>query len=178
VLPTFNWPMPKSWADLPMGAYDCEVDAAGHVIFTMNIWGGTQVLGRWNGTPGDGPNYDTLAVSDAWLGMVKSRGDYTIQVPGNSLFTVGYNEPLADIHTCDYPPVQIQPLPLITGQESTALEVLDLGQFFTDLDDPFRDDLFRMADILSNSGRFYSEPGDANRHIWLCGAGQPADRGQ
>jgi hypothetical protein len=123
-------------ADLPMGAYDCEVDAAGHVIFTMNIWGGTQVLGRWNGTPGDGPNYDTLAVSDAWLGMVKSRGDYTIQVPGNSLFTVGYNEPLADIHTCDYPPVQIQPLPLITGQESTALEVLDLGQFFTDLDDP------------------------------------------
>ena len=123
-------------ADLPMGVYDCEVDAGDHVVFTMNVWGGTQVLARWNGTTGDGSNYDTLAVSDAWLGMVKSRGDYTIQVPGNSLFTLGYGEPLADLHTCDYPPVQIRPLPVFTGQENAALPALDLGQFFADLDDP------------------------------------------
>jgi len=123
-------------ADLPMGVYDCEVDAGDHVVFSMNAWGGTQVLARWNGMAGDGPNYDTLAVSDAWLGPVKSRGDYTLEVPGNSLFTLGYGESLADLHTCDYPPVQTRSLPLITGQEGTAMEALDLGQFFTDLDDP------------------------------------------
>lgn len=123
-------------ADLPMGVYDCEVDEGDHVVFSMNAWGGEQVLARWNGTAGDGPNYDTLAVSDAWLGMVKSRGDYTIQVPGNSLFTVGYREALADIHTCDYPPVQIRSLPVLTGQENTTCDPLDLKQFFLDLDDP------------------------------------------
>ncbi|MCK5067644.1 MAG: DUF4465 domain-containing protein [Bacteroidales bacterium] len=123
-------------ADLPMGAYDCEVDGGDHVVFNMNVWGGIQVLARWNGITGDGSNYDTLAVSDAWLGMVKSRGDYTIQVPGNSLFTLGYGEPVADLHTCDYRPVLIQALPVITGQESAQLDPLDLTQFFRDLDDP------------------------------------------
>ncbi len=67
--------------DLPMGLYDCEVDAGGNVLFTMNLWGGTNVLGQWNGTSGAGANYDTLAVSAEWLGMVKSRGDYTAPLP-------------------------------------------------------------------------------------------------
>jgi hypothetical protein len=123
-------------ADLPMGVYDCEVDDGDHVIFSMNLWGASQVLARWNGVQGEGANYDTLAVSDAWLGMVKSRGDYTIEVPGNSLFTVAYNEAVADLHTSDYPPIQVEPLPLIIGRESTALSPLDLSQFFKDLDDP------------------------------------------
>ncbi|TFH27728.1 MAG: DUF4465 domain-containing protein [Bacteroidia bacterium] len=122
--------------DLPMGVYDCEVDGGDHVVFSMNVWGGSQVLARWNGIPGDGSHYDTLAISEAWLGMVKSRGDYTIQVPGNSLFTVGYGEPVADLHTCDYPPIQTQALPVITGQEGAQLDPQDLNRFFRDLDDP------------------------------------------
>ena len=140
-------------ADLPMGVYDCEVDDGDHVVFSMNVWGGTQVLARWNGTAGDGPNYDTLAVSDAWLGMVKSRGDYTVQVPGNSLFTLGYGEPLADLHTCDYPPILTQALPLISGQESAQLDPLDLNSFFRDLDDPGE---------LSFAVSFLSDPAVAN----------------
>jgi hypothetical protein len=102
----------------------------------MNVWGGQQVLARWNGIPGEGSNYDTLAVSNAWLGMVKSRGDYSVQIPGNSLFTLGYGEPVADLHTCDYPPFLTQVLPVLTGQESAQLDPLDLSSFFRDLDDP------------------------------------------
>lgn len=123
-------------ADLPMGVYDCEVDDGDHVVLSMNEWGGQQVLARWNGTSGNGFNYDTLAVSDAWLGMVKSRGDYTVQVPGNSLFTLAYGEPLADLHTCDYPPIQVKTLPVITGQTGTSFTPLDLSLYFKDLDDP------------------------------------------
>ena len=134
-------------SDLPMGAYDCEVDDGDHVVFSMNVWGGTQVLARWNGIAGDGSNYDTLAVSEAWLGMVKSRGDYTIQVPGNSLFTISYGQALADLHTSDYPPILTQALPVITGQESTPLNPLDLSKFFRDLDDP--DGLSFVISVLS-----------------------------
>lgn len=143
-------------ADLPMTVYDCEVDAGDHVVFSMNTWGGTQILARWNGYPGDGANYDTLALSDAWLGMVKSRGDYTIQVPGNSLFTVSYNEPLADLHTCDYPPIQIAALPVLSGKEGSSLEPLDLSLFFKDLDDPGAMDF--GIELLS-------EPGVANFQV-------------
>lgn len=122
--------------DLPNGAYDCEVDAAGNVIFTMNVWGGTQVLAQWNGTPGDGKNYDTLAVTTDWLGMVKTRGDYTAPVPGNSIFTLAYGQPVADLHTSDYPPIATAPLPVLTGYEAAGIEPLDLSAYFTDLDDP------------------------------------------
>jgi len=123
-------------SDLPTGAYDCEVDAADNLVFTMNTWGGTQVIGSWNNISGDGYNYDTLATSSHWLGMVKSRGDYTVPIAGNSLFTLGYDQAVADLHTGDYPPVLIAPLPVITGYESDQIGPLDLSLYMTDLDDP------------------------------------------
>jgi len=106
------------------------------VIFSMNVWGGTQVLAQWNGTPGTGQNYDTLAVSEDWLGMVKTRGAYTLPIPGNSIFTLGYGQPVADLHTSDYPPIATAPLPVLTGYEAAGIEPLDLTAYFTDLDDP------------------------------------------
>ncbi|MDX2430593.1 MAG: hypothetical protein QNK35_06655 [Bacteroides sp.] len=114
--------------ELPMGLYDCEVDAGGNVLFTMNLWGGTNVLGQWNGTSGVGVNYDTLAVSAEWLGMVKSRGDYSLPSLGNSLFTLAYGQALADLHTTDYPPVVLSLLPVIAGFETEALAPIDLSQ--------------------------------------------------
>lgn len=123
-------------ADLPNGAHDCEVDMAGNVIFTMNVWDGTQVLGQWNGTTGDGYNYDTLAVASDWLGMVKSRGNYSSPYLGNSVFTLGYGQPVADLHTFDYFPIQTRPLPVLTGYEGAGIEAIDLTEYFTDLDDP------------------------------------------
>ena len=75
-------------SDLPMGVYDCEVDAGDNVVFTMNLWGGRtgsctleRKQRRWFKLRNSGLSY-------AWLGMVKARGDYTIQVPGNSIFTL------------------------------------------------------------------------------------------
>ncbi|MFO7668133.1 MAG: DUF4465 domain-containing protein [Bacteroidales bacterium] len=123
-------------SDLPMGVYDCEVDVGGNLLFTMNLPGGTNVLGQWNGSPGAGPNYDTLAVSSEWLGMIKSRGDYSSAYLGNSLFTLGYGQAVADLHTIDYPPRVIAPLPVITGYESALLGPIDLSHYMTDLDDP------------------------------------------
>ncbi len=123
-------------ADLPMGVYDCEVDAGGNVLFTMNLWGGTNVLAQWNGTAGAGANYDTLAVSSEWLGMVKSRGDYSAPYLGNSLFTLGYGQAVADVHTTDYPPRLIAPLPVLSGYEAEALDSINLTKYISDLDDP------------------------------------------
>ncbi len=123
-------------SDLPMGVYDCEIDEGGNVLFTMNLWGGTNVLAQWNGSPGAGSNYDTLAVSSEWLGMVKSRGDYSSPYLGNSLFTLGYGQALADLHSTDYPPRVIAPLPVITGYGSEVLGPIDLSLYMTDLDDP------------------------------------------
>ena len=96
-------------SDLPTGAYDCEMDAGDNLVFTMNTWGGTQVIGRWNNISGNGFNYDTLATSSEWLGMVKSRGDYTVPIAGNSLFTLGYDQAVADLHTVDYAPFLPRP---------------------------------------------------------------------
>ncbi len=122
-------------SDLPTGAHDCEVDAGDNLVFTMNTWDGTQVIGRWNSISGDGFNYDTLATSSEWLGMVKSRGNYTVPVAGNSLFTTGYDQAVADLHTGDYPPVLTGPLPVITGYESEVIDPVDLSQYIVDLDD-------------------------------------------
>ncbi len=121
--------------DLPTGAYDCDMDDGDHLVFTMNTWGGSQVIGRWNDTVGDGFQYDTIATSSDWLGMIKSRGDYTIPVAGNSLYTIGYDQPVADLHTGDYPPQLTGLLPVITGYESESLDPIDLSQYVTDLDD-------------------------------------------
>ncbi len=123
-------------SDLPMGLYDCEVDAAGQLVFTMNLWGGTNVLGQWNGTSGTGNNYDTLAITTEWLGMLKTRGDYTAPYLGNSLFTHGYGQAVADVHTVDYPPRVIAQLPVITGPEMEAIDTLFLSNYIQDLDDP------------------------------------------
>jgi len=122
-------------SDLPTGAYDCEVDAGDNLVFNMNTWGGTQVIGRWDNVPGDGSNYDTLATSTEWLGLLKSRGDYSVPAAGNSLFTMGYDKPVADLHTGDYPPVLIKPLPVITGYEAAPIGPIDLTRHIKDLDD-------------------------------------------
>jgi len=84
--------------DLPAGAYDCEVDEGGNVLFNMNLYGGTMVVGMWNGTPGDGNNLDTLATATGdwdWLGILKSKGDITVAEPGNMVVTYSFGQPLA-----------------------------------------------------------------------------------
>jgi hypothetical protein len=141
-------------SDLPMGAYDCEVDAGGNVAFSMNVWGGTQVLAAWNGTTGDGANYDTLAVSEQWLGLVRSWGDYTVDKIGNSLLVTSYGMPLGDVHTVNYPPQLTGLVPDITGFEGEQMS-LDLGSYVVDRDDhkgfEFSIDLMSVPEVAALS---------------------------
>lgn len=87
-------------SDLPAGAYDCEVDEGGNVLFNMNLYGGTMAVGMWNGTSGDGHNIDTLATASGewdWLGTIKSRGDISLTQAGNMVLTYSFGQPLAVI---------------------------------------------------------------------------------
>lgn len=84
-------------SDLPSGAYDCEVDEGGNVLFNMNLYGGIQALCMWNGTAGDGANIDTLATASGqydWLGTLKAKGDITLSGQGNTLLTHSFGQPL------------------------------------------------------------------------------------
>jgi len=171
-------------SDLPMGANDVEVDAAGNLVFTMNVWGGeAQVLGLWNDIPGAGNNYDTLATSASWLGMVKSRGDFTNPIPGFSLFTSSYGMPVADLHSGDYPPVLTGVIPEITGFAGDVNEAIDLNPYVIDLDDPSGmsfevtylsdDDVATLTiteDTLLNVN--FAAAGQANVQITATSAGQ------
>ena len=73
-------------ADLEAGAYDTEVDAAGNVLFTVN--GSRNITALWNGTEGDGQNYDALTLGAGewgnWHTLVKSTGD--IHTPGEAFY--------------------------------------------------------------------------------------------
>ncbi len=87
-------------SDLPAGAYDCEVDQGGNVLFNMNLYGGTMAVGKWNGTSGDGHNIDTLATASGewdWLGIIKSYGDISLTEPGNMVLTYSFGQSLAII---------------------------------------------------------------------------------
>ncbi|MCK4855611.1 MAG: hypothetical protein KAT31_15135, partial [Bacteroidales bacterium] len=65
-------------SDLTAGPYDTHIDAGGNLLFNMNLIGGDKVIAKWNGTPGDGYNYQTLAIATGdydWLGYIKSEGN-------------------------------------------------------------------------------------------------------
>jgi hypothetical protein len=86
--------------DLPNGAYDCHVDDGGNLLFNINSFATDGMLAKWNGTAGDGLNYDILALAtDAadWLTMIKSTGDINSHEAGNALFVLGYGRPVAKV---------------------------------------------------------------------------------
>jgi len=124
--------------DLPSGANDCEVDAFGNLIFTFNDFTSSKVLAQWNGTNGDGQNFDTLSVAPEagdWLGMVKSQGNINTPSTGNRLFTNSPGRSLTDVHL-DYLPILTIPLPVFSGLETENDASIDLSTYFTDPDDP------------------------------------------
>jgi hypothetical protein len=90
----------KKLTDLPAGAYDCEVDEGGNVLFTMNSYGGTQIVGRWDGNEGDGMHFDTLATAAGewdWLGIIRSKGDILLAEPDHFLVTYSFGQPLVKL---------------------------------------------------------------------------------
>lgn len=81
-------------ADLEAGAYDIDVDDAGNVLFNGN--GYYSYTAMWNGTEGDGYNYDYLGVGDPsgagynWFGFIDSEGNVT-EFEGGSLYQTDYS---------------------------------------------------------------------------------------
>ncbi|HKK63003.1 MAG TPA: T9SS type A sorting domain-containing protein [Bacteroidales bacterium] len=62
---------------IPAGAYDCEADIEGTPVFTFNTYQGDKVVAAWNGNPGSGNNYDTIAYTDGeydWLTYLHCEG--------------------------------------------------------------------------------------------------------
>ena len=87
-------------SDLVIDAYDCEVDEAGNVLFTINSFVGAKELCLWNGVEGNGNNYYVLASTNdvyAWLLIVKSKGNIKEHGNDNGVFTFAFGEPIAKI---------------------------------------------------------------------------------
>lgn len=92
-------------ADLEHGAYDITVDAAGHVIFNGN--GSYAYNAIWNGTPGDGYNYDYIGIGAGsygnWLAFLDAEGDVTA-VGGGALYQADfYYNGIAEVNAVPVP---------------------------------------------------------------------------
>jgi len=138
-------------SDLPAGAYDCDVDKAGNLVFNMNESGGMKVLARWNGTLGDGINLDTLAGTSGegdWMALLKTVGDITLSDAGNRIITFSFGEALADVHAADYHPCVASPIPDITMVVNNNDTIIDISRLFTDPDDP---DTLILKEVIFNS---------------------------
>lgn len=121
-------------ADLPVGAYDCDIDNAGNLVFNINDYAANKSLVMWNGTIGDGANFDTLAyTADGmdWLTMVKTTGNVLDQGDENGAFVLSYARPIAKINGTIIPPQQTQEFEVV--QQSTASEnlIFDLNNYFS-----------------------------------------------
>lgn len=88
-------------SEMPSGAYDCDVDAAGNVIFDFNEYGAEKVLALWNGTEGNGNNYNVIASTTGeydWLGLIKSRGNIMAGGVENEVITSSFGSPIASVY--------------------------------------------------------------------------------
>jgi hypothetical protein len=66
----------------------------------MNSYGGTQIVGRWDGNEGDGMHFDTLATAAGewdWLGVIRSKGDILLAEPDHFLVTYSFGQPLVKL---------------------------------------------------------------------------------
>ncbi|MDG5800604.1 T9SS type A sorting domain-containing protein [Marinilabiliaceae bacterium ANBcel2] len=89
-------------SDLPTGhqVYDCEVDADGNLLFNVNSFSSASFLVKWDGTKGDGLNYEVLAESPVetdWITMIKTMGSINCHKNGNAIFTSIYGKPIAQL---------------------------------------------------------------------------------
>lgn len=84
--------------DLPGSANGITVDDAGNVFVTDNNFPASQLM-MWNGTAGDGDNYDVIGVNPegtfAWFGPLDIEGDFT---QGDALYgSYGFGGPITEI---------------------------------------------------------------------------------
>ncbi|MDD2562920.1 MAG: DUF4465 domain-containing protein [Salinivirgaceae bacterium] len=137
-------------SDLPAGAYDCDIDQKGNVIFSVNDYASDKILAIWNKTEGNGYNYDTLAYTSDdmdWLTMVKTMGDVLESGNNNGAFVLSYARPIAKINGTDQAPILTQPFENIQLSVGSETVELNLNNYFTD---PDSEDNFTFS-VVSNS---------------------------
>jgi len=81
-------------ADLPAGAYDCDTDEVGNLIFNCNDYTNGGFVAIWNGTTGSGENYIPSCTTSEWLTFVKATGNANA---GDAFFTMAYAQAIAKI---------------------------------------------------------------------------------
>ncbi|MFO7658757.1 MAG: DUF4465 domain-containing protein [Bacteroidales bacterium] len=135
--------------DLPNAAYDCEVDTAGNILFNINSPSSDKVLAVWNGTSGDGFNFDTLALTADgmdWLTMIKTCGNVLDHTNGNGVYILSVARPVAKVQR-SAPPKLALPFDIISAFEEDAGIEINLNNHFTDTDDT----VAFSYEIISNS---------------------------
>lgn len=135
--------------DIPSGAYDCEVDAVGNVLFNFNDFSSDKVLAIWNKTIGDGYNFDTLAVATDgmdWFTMVKSCGNILEPGDDDGVYVLSWGRPVAKVMR-NKPPIINEPLGIISGYEGDSNVEINLNNHFTNPEDK---EAF-IYEIVSNS---------------------------
>ena len=117
-------------SDLHAGAYDCDADDAGNIVFNSN--GSEKVLAKWNGTAGDGYNFDTVAFSTGgydWLTMVKTQGDINAFGEENAVYALNMGHPITKI----FKPNQLaatNSLPILSELIGAEEKELNLNNYF------------------------------------------------
>ncbi|PIE73721.1 MAG: hypothetical protein CSA20_01985 [Deltaproteobacteria bacterium] len=85
-------------SDLPGGGNGITVDAAGNVFVTTNLWSPSfHGLMMWNGTAGDGDNYEMMGDGGyyVWFGPLDIEGDFNAGYPLYGSYA--YNGPITEI---------------------------------------------------------------------------------
>ena len=92
-------------SDLEAGAYDITVDDAGNVIFNGN--GSYSYIAMWNGTEGDGINYDYIGIGSGeygnWHTFLDAEGNVTQYGQGSLYQGDYYTYGLAEINAVPIP---------------------------------------------------------------------------
>ncbi len=120
--------------DSPASIYDCDIDEAGNLVFTCNDYYADKILAMWNGTAGNGANFDTLAyTTDAmdWLTMVKTTGNVLDQGDENGAFVLSYAHPIAKVNGTILYPQQTQPFEVVQQPVGSENLFFDLNEYFT-----------------------------------------------
>jgi hypothetical protein len=160
-------------SDLPAGAYDCDIDNANNVFISINDYTAEKVLAKWNGTLGDGLNYDTVAITDGdydWFTMVKSKGNALNPGNENGVFTLSYGRPIVKVNGDNYAPVLTEEFETIMAFDITETIFVSMEGHFSDVDDT--ENFVYEVIGSSNANVANASFNEDNLHIELGEAGQ------
>ncbi len=141
-------------SSMPAGAYNCLFDDKGDLFFDCNIYGTAGYLCVWNGTEGNGENFDQIATTSAFLTALRCKGSVSNNIPTDGIFVSAFGKPLVKIHK-DIAPQVVNPIAnislAVTHEASTTIDITNV---FTDPDD---DDDNITKTVFANSNPSFAQ---------------------